>query len=145
MQPNLKPTPPYRLVEKSDVGLVYRLLSEYARNQGQIYGIPVDPDSVADLIAKLMHRGIFIVGPRSCAAAMINPFPSNHEASVAHCVLWYFKTPREIKIFEELKRLCKEAGATHFSAASHFPDNTMLRYYARLGLRPTETLVMSKL
>ena len=93
---SLKPNPPYRQVEKSDVGVVYGLVREFYRKQGEVYGIAFDPESSADTIAKLIAKGILIRGNRSCAGAFVAPFPYNHSALVAHVMFWYFKSPREI-------------------------------------------------
>lgn len=142
---NYEPSPPYRLAKLSDAPFIYRLIKEKASRFEDLYGASLDASAIADTIADVMQRGILIVGPASCAAARFGPLPFNHQVVVANILFWYFKTPREIQIFDEICNVCKNLGATHVNASSHFPDNRLIRFYEKRGLVPIETQTLGRL
>lgn len=133
-----KASNPFRLATADDVPHVLELLQAFYEKAGGIYGIPFDRVSTIKTIAHVMGHGICLIGPSSTAGAVVSQFPYNHDARVAHVWFWYFKAAREIRIFEALMEACKEAGATHLSAASLFPDNRIGRFYAKILLHPAE-------
>lgn len=132
-----KPTP-FRRATSHDVALIHRQLKQFYAKQGHVYaGIPFDTESAVDTIMQCILAGICLVGPTSCAGAVLTPFPYNRQAIVANVVFWY-STNHEIEIFKVLGLICKAAGATHISATSHPPEHRIARYYKRLGLTPAE-------
>jgi len=128
----------FRPAVASDLLKIGRLVREFYHKVGGVYGIEYSHDDAMNLISGLIARGICLVGPTSCAGALVMPFPYNNKAQVAYVAFWYFQESREIRIFEELLRRCAAAGATHVSAASHFPHNRIARWYLKLGLHPVE-------
>ena len=136
----------FRRAEPEDIPAILDLLREFYNKQGHIYsGIKFDPASCIETITAVMRDGICLVGDGCCAGAIGVPFPYNRNALFANVVFWYFKRPSGIHIFEALMAECKKAGATHFSAASHFPDRRIERYYQKKGLNVCEGVLMSKL
>lgn len=142
---NFKGLPPFRQAKLSDGPFIYRLLREFYAKQGGVYDIPMDAESAADTIHQVISTGICLVGNHSCAGALLSPFPFNRHEIIAQVIFWYFTSPREIQIFKQLAVASKIAGATHINASSHFPDNRIMRYYERIGLRPVETQGMCRL
>lgn len=135
----------FRRATAQDVRAIYRMGRRFYDKHGAIYGIALDFDSFLNTIEAVVQHGVCVVGNRSCAGAIIAPFPFNHRALVASVVFWCFETPREIRVFEALMEHCKADGATHISGASHFPNNRIGRYYRKLGLQETEVVVMGRL
>jgi N-acetylglutamate synthase-like GNAT family acetyltransferase len=133
----------YRKATRSDVVAIAKLLREFYSRVGEVYKIPYDHASMIVTVDDVVDRGVCIVGPTSCAGAIFYPFPSNSECLVAHVLFWYFQKRREIGIFLEILKLCKEQGATHINVASHFPKNTIGRFYKKCGLKPVETQYMA--
>jgi len=124
----------FRPATADDVEFILELLREFYRKAGSIYvGIAFDGPSTIATIAHVVARGVCIVGPSSCAGAVIAPFEFNHHARIANVVFWCFKSAREIVILNSLIEACKRAGATHVAAASQFPHNAIGRRYRRLG------------
>lgn len=115
----------------SDAPFIVDLLAEFYAKQGHIYGIPFDQRSTVRLVIRVLKQGICLVGKSSVAGAMLVPFPYNDRFKVAHVSFWYFRSAREIRIFERLMALCREAGATHLKATSH---GAITKHYAKLGL-----------
>lgn len=128
----------FRKAELSDASEIVRLLGALYQRSGDSYGIPFSWPSAWQTACDVILNGLCLVGPNSCAGAIIQPFSFNYEAKVAHVVFWAFHTPREIRIFDALCMVCKMAGATHIKAASHPPTHTVSRRYRKLGLHPTE-------
>ena len=129
----------FRQAEASDISFILGLLREFYRKAGSVYGIPFDGPSTIITIGEVMRKGVCLVGPTSCAGALVLPFPYSYKARVANVVFWYFKSSREIKIFDELMAACKTAGATHIIAASHPPHHTIAKLYQRKQLLPSES------
>lgn len=96
-------------------------------------------------IQDIIDRGILLVGDTSCAGAIISAFPFNNQASIAWVVFWYFRNKREIGIFKELIEQCRQAGATHINTSSHFPNNTVGRFYHKCGLASCEIQYLAPL
>jgi hypothetical protein len=128
----------FRKAELADVEFIAGLLSEFYAKSGEVYQIPWDEPSAVQTIENVIRDGVCIVGPSSCAGAMIAPFPFNVKANIASVVFWYFRTPRESSIFDAFAGCCQVAGATHYNPSSHFPMNTIERFYLKRGLEPTE-------
>lgn len=132
----------YRKAKPEDVVFIARLLREFY-TKVDAYGIPYDHASMIVTVDDMVDRGICLVGPTSCAGAFVTPFPSNSNYTVAHILFWYFQKKREIGIFLELLKQCKEQGVTHVSCSSHFPKNTIGRFYKKCGLKPVEIQYMA--
>lgn len=135
----------FRPAQSSDVLFMLNLIRDGYKKHCSIYGIKFDGASAMFTIANVMARGVCLVGSSSCAGAVIAPFQYNHKAIIAQVMFWNFKAPREIEIFDALSDACKEAGATHINAASHFPNNTISRYYAKKMLINCEVQSMKQL
>ena len=128
----------FRPAQSSDVLFILDLIRDGYKKHCSIYGIPLDGKSAMFTIANVMALGVCLVGPSSCAGAFLAPFPYNNKAVIAQVAFWYFKSSREIRIFDALCQACKEAGATHINAASHFPNNAIGRHYIKNGLHNCE-------
>ena len=135
----------FRPAQSSDVLRMLNLIRDAYTKNCSIYDVKFDGQSTMLTIASVMSRGLCLVGPSSCAGAIITPFPYNHNALVATVMFWCFKSSREITIFEELLKQCRESGATHISASSHFPSNILLKHYSKFSLQPAETQVIGML
>jgi hypothetical protein len=137
--------PPFRHAEASDIAFISRLLREFYQKQCDIYQIPFDYPSTVLTVGRSMIHGVCLVGPSSCAGAILGPFPFNHHAIVAMVPFWYFRRPKEIEILAVLISECRAMGATHINVASHFPKNTISRYYSKRGIIPCETQHLGKI
>lgn len=126
--------PKFRRASCDDIIFIARLLREFYRKAGEVYGIPYDHESTLQFAEYCVTNQVTIVGPSSCAAAVLCPFPSNKDAVIAQVLFWYFHRPREVTIFEALARECQDAGATHINASSHYPDNKAAGFYVRAGM-----------
>lgn len=115
------------------------MLRQFYAKSGDIYQIPWDHSSALDTITDVIARGVCLVGERSCAGALLLPFPYNRSVTVAHVVFWHFTRPRELRIFDTLAAACREAGCTHINPSSLWPNEVIGRYYQRRGLRQAET------
>lgn len=135
----------FRRATFEDGVFILKLLREFYQKHCGAYGIAFDVDTAMLTVDEIIHRGIFLVGPTSYAGALIQPCLWNNEATIATVMLWWFKKPREIRILDALLAECKEAGATHVVASSHFPKNTVGRLYARKSLHPVETQFIGQL
>jgi len=136
----------FRPAAFDDIPFITNLLAEFYAKQGTAsYGIPFDAQSTLLTVERVVRHGICLVGPTSCAGAMLMPFPYNHNVVTAHVMFWYFKRAREIKIFETLIACCLKARATHVSASSHSPRHIIGRLYEKWELRPVEGLHMGPL
>lgn len=136
---SLESSPPtYRLATLHDVVPIARLLREFYHREGDIYGISYDHESTVATVDEVVNHGICLVGPTSCAGALIRPFPYNHQAHIALIPFWYFRNRREIGIFQVLLKACVAAGATHINVASHYPHNIIGRFYRKCGIQPVE-------
>ena len=131
-------TTSFRRAGSSDILPISRLLREFYRKAGGCYLIPFNLNSTLSTVEDVIRHGICLAGDGSCAGAIIQDFPFNSSAHVAYVVFWAFKPAREIGIFKALMDACKLAGATHLTAASHFPRHTIQRHYGRLGLTPAD-------
>ena len=137
---------PFRQANFEDTVFIARLLRELYTKAGRAYGgIRYDHETTLITIEDAIRRGLCIVGPTSCAAAFLEPFANNCDHLIGVVKFWYFQKPREIRIFEEIMRLCKEQGATEISGASHAPDHVIGRYYAKLGLAPAELVYVGNI
>lgn len=136
--------PRFRRAKVSDVLFILDLLNEFHSTHLQAYGIAQDDRSTLLTIREVIDGGICLVGRKSCAGAIIKPFAWNRKILLAHTAFWYFKTPREVTIFEALMEECRKAGATHIAAASTLPKNAIARRYSRLGLQECETQSIKK-
>lgn len=135
----------FRPALPDDVLPIVNRLGRFYAKQGHIYGIPFDTVTTISTVARIMNCGVCVVGPKSCAAATLIHYPYNHRAYLATVMFWYFESPREVLILDYLLKACKERGATHFAAASHFPDNRIGKWYVQKGFKAVETMHMIKL
>lgn len=130
----------FRPARPDDLPFILELLRSFYGKAGGIYdGIPFHGPSAILTIGDVMARGVCLVGPSSCAGAVIGLFPWNHKARIARVVFWYFKSARGLAILDALAAACKAAGATHINTASQFPKNTIGRFYLRNGFTACET------
>lgn len=142
---DFKANPPYRPATFNDAVFIARLLREFYSKAGRSYGIAYDHETTLLVVEDVIRRGVCIVGPTSCAGAMIEPFVNNCNHTLAVVRFWYFQRPREITIFEELMRVCRAFGATEITGASHPPDHVIGRYYHKLGMSEAETVYIGKM
>jgi hypothetical protein len=136
--------PIYRKAGHDDVVFISRLTREFYGKVGDIYHVPYSHASMIVTVDDIVDRGIVLVGPNSCAGAFFYPFPSNADFKMAHVLFWTFQRRREIGIFLELLKQVKEMGAVGVTCASHFPQNTIGRFYKKCGLKPVETHYMGQ-
>lgn len=123
-----------------------RLLKEFYAEKGvSAYGIPYDHASTLRTVQGVIQHGICLVGPSSCAGALLIPFPYNGDVIIAHVAFWYFKNAREMEIFELLMQHCAAAGASHINAASHYPENRIGRHYDKFGLNASESTWLGRI
>lgn len=135
----------FRTAVVEDVPFIKDLICQFYAKQGHVYGIPYDEESSVRTIIDTMKFGVVLVGPASCAGAIICRFPFNHRANVAQVIFWYFTNAREIKIFDALANQCRAIGATHINSAAHPPHCRIMRYYVQQGMRPAELQAMGRL
>lgn len=128
----------FRPATQNDATHIVNLLEKFYAKHQALYQIEFIPKDCENTVRELIEYGVVLVGPNSCAGASIAPFFVNHNVKTAFVWYWAFERPREIRIFQALMAACKEAGATHLTAAAHFPTFTILKHYARLTLRPLE-------
>ena len=129
----------FREASVSDIPFIVGLLRDFDRKLGPVYGSRLDDASAVQTLARIIISGICIVGPTSVAGAVLQPWMWNRSVVFAEVAFWTFKNAREILIFDELLRRCKEAGATHVAVQSHFPHHRIARFYAKRQLTPCET------
>ena len=136
-----KTTPQFRRANFSDRDFICRMIVERSRAHHieEPYGILYDQQTAVCTVSDVIKKGVALVGPNSCAGAMLGAFPWNREAVIAQVLFYHFSKAREMGILVELARLCEWAGATHMNCSSHFPGNVIGRYYQRIGLKPVET------
>ena len=113
------------------------MLRRFYLAHGEVYAIKYDHASCLSSVLETIMRGVSLVGPKSCAGALILPFPFNREALVANVLYWYVEG-REIAIFDALLAHCREAGATHVNVATVAPRHVGKRFYAVRGLKLVE-------
>lgn len=135
----------FRHATFDDIPRVTMLLEEFYARHEYRYGVRFNSSSAVVTVERMIRHGVCLVGPSSCAGAMIADFPYNFEAKVANVMFWYFRRPREIKIFEALLAACRRAGAMYISASSHAPSHAIGRLYQRWGMQPVEGLHMGPL
>lgn len=114
------------------------MLRRFYQRSGSVYGIPYDHASSLATVLDCIVRGICLVGDKSCAGALMLPFPYNRSRTVAQVVFWYFENKREIAIFDALLRDCRQAGADFVDAAALPPHMTGKRFYGVRGMAPVE-------
>lgn len=129
----------FRRATLEDVPFVARLIRELYAPRLECFRIPYDHESTLVMVGDLVSRGIVLVGESSCAGCLIYPFPFNANARVASVYFWYWQKLHGIGILKALMKEAKAAGATHLTAASHFPENRIGRYYRKVGMRAVET------
>ncbi|HEU4343698.1 MAG TPA: hypothetical protein VFU31_19280 [Candidatus Binatia bacterium] len=136
----------FRRATPADGVFILRLLRGfYNRHCLPAYKIPFDPESAMVTIDEIIAGGIMLVGPSSYAGAIITPCLWNFEYRLATVMLWGFKTPSGIKIFEAIVDECAKAGATHLIASSHPPYHVIARHYAKFGLTECERQHITRL
>lgn len=115
------------------------LMRRFASNHGKVYGVPFDYPSAVLWIERVLKIGLCLVGPSSCAGAVLCPFSWNQKVVKANVEFWYFVSAREITILDSLLVDCWAHGATHAGVSSHHPANTIGRRYEGSGLLAVET------
>lgn len=129
----------FRPATYEDAPFISELVGEFYSHVGAVYrGIPYDFETGVAAALAVIKNGICLVGPSSCAGAVLKPFDWNRAFIVAHVAFWYFRSAREMAIFDALAALCRDAGATHVYANSHFPQNNVGRFYASRDFLPAE-------
>lgn len=121
------------------------MLRRFYEKSGDIFHIPWDHESTLETISDAIQKGACLIGDNSCAAAFFFTFPFNRNVKIAYVVFWYFTKAREMAIFEELAKACRDAGCTHFNPSSLWPMNTIGKHYERYGLKPTETQYLGEI
>jgi hypothetical protein len=121
-----------------DVIQIGQMLRRFYTQHGEVYSIKYDHASCLSSVLETIMRGICLIGPKSCAGALILPFPYNREALVAQVLFWYVERGREIAIFDVLMANCRREGATHVNVATVAPKHVGKRFYAVRGLKLAE-------
>jgi hypothetical protein len=124
----------FRLATLKDTLFIAGLLRRFYKRDGQIYNLPYDHESCVQSVENTINRGVVIVGPSSCAGALIAPFEFNFRFLIAQIFFWFFENPRECVIFDALCRECAKRGASMVNAASVGPKHGAKKFYARRGL-----------
>lgn len=129
----------FRRAVLQDAPFVARLVRELYHQPAieAAYAIPFDYESTLDTVARVIDRGVCIVGPHSCAGAFISPFPFNHAAKIGYVQFWHFRE-KEFAVLKELFEQLKSLGVNHVWAVSHPPAHRIARLYQKLGLRQVE-------
>ena len=127
-----------RLAVPDDVIRIGQMLRRFYVAHGEVYGIKYDHASCLSSVLETIIRGVCLIGPKSCAGALVLPFPFNREALVAQVLFWYVEGGREIAIFDVLLAHCRQAGATHVNVATVAPKHVGKRFYAVRGLKLVE-------
>jgi len=133
-----------RTANGDDVIIIAQMLRRFYSSHSP-YGIRYDHASCLQTVLDTIARGVCLVGQKSCAGALLCPFPYNHEAIVAQVVFWYIEHRREISIFDVLVCRCREAGATHINVATVAPKHVGKRFYEVRGLKLAEAQYMGPL
>lgn len=128
----------FRLATHADVIFVAQLVREFYRKSGSVYGIPFDYESAIRTVEECIDDGICIIGPSSCAGAIITPFPYNRRIRVAQVLFWYFRDPKEVRVFDALWVACIEIGAHRINAATIAPEGVGKNFYQRRGMTLAE-------
>lgn len=128
-----------------DAITVGHMLRRFYREHGDVYGIKYDHASCLMSVLETITRGICLIGPKSCAGALILPFPFNRGAMVAQVLFWYIEGRKEIGIFDILAKQCREAGATHINVATVAPRHVGKHFYAVRGLKLVEAQYLGPL
>lgn len=132
----------YRPATSDDVPFVVSLLRQFYAKVGGLYKIDFCERSTREWAQLVADNGILLVGPASCAGAVILPFWLNSRASAAHVEFWYFRSAREITIFDALCEACRRAGATHIFTSGQFQAPAVRRFYQEKGLHGCATQFM---
>lgn len=135
-----KENPLFRRANFEDVPEIARRLRKlWGKIEPAYHGIKWDHPSALLTIDHAIRIGICLVGPTSCAGAVISPFLWNHNEMVADIMFWSFERSHEVTILNEISAICTAAGATHIKANTHWPDNRIGRFYMGKGFGPSET------
>jgi len=129
----------FRLATVKDTLFIAGLLRRfYKRSGSSLYHIPYDHESCVLSIEDTINRGVVMIGPSSCAGALIVPFPFNFNIQVAQIFFWFCEDKREVGVFDALLKECANRGAAVVNAATLAPDHGGKRFYARRNLAPVE-------
>lgn len=135
----------FRKATLEDVDDIIDLIIEINRKVGAVYGIPMDAESVVETVMHVVKRGICVVGPGACAGGMVHPYLWNRDFQMGTVIFWNYNRPSGVHVIEALAREFKQAGATHLTCTSHFPENKAGRIYVRMGSTPCEIQYIAKL
>src|SRR5690348_15419961 len=89
-----------------DVIRIGHMLRRFYQAHGGVYGIKYDHGSCLASVLDTVMRGIALIGPKSCAGALLLPFPFNNQAMVAQVLFWYIEGRHELAIFDMLLAEC---------------------------------------
>ena len=137
-----------RVAIPSDIPFIEGIAARlYAKNQHCFPGIPYCSESTRKYILETMEdpRGIVLVSETSMCGGMLVPFRWNTSVLVGQVVFWGFNSHRGVGIIKVMAGLLREAGATHFTVASHWPEFRSARLYSRIGLQPCELSCIGRL
>lgn len=118
--------------------IAHMLRRFYLRLAPECYGIAYDHESMLSTVLECIERGVCLIGERSCAGALFYPFPFNFRVKVGQVVFWYYESMKEIAIFDELDRACREAGADALCVSALSNRLIGLHFYAKRGLHLAE-------
>lgn len=127
-----------RLAGHQDVVDIARMIRRFYKRDGGIYGIPYDHDSCMASVSHTIDNGVAVIGPNSCAGALVVPFDYNFRFKIALVYFWYFSAPREFVVFDVLCRECARRGASVVKVASLAPKHGAKKFYARRKLTVIE-------
>lgn len=125
----------FRTSTLADIPFITGLLCEFYAKAGGIYRIPFCEMSARLWVQAVMERGVCLVGPSSCAGALLIPFQLNNQVTAAYVEFWCFRQAREIGIFDALKQACCDAGAQRLFVSAQVQTPAIRRYYLKKGLQ----------
>jgi len=128
----------FRLAKRSDVSRVASILEKFYSKHVDMYGIPWDRESAERTILETIDDGLTLIGKGCCIGGIIKPWQWNKDQNIAFVVFWKAESHGGMRIFDVFRKVVEEKFNARVIAASQFPDNRILRFYAKRGLKPME-------
>jgi len=129
------------LASLDDIPRLMPIMLDGARKVGEpSYGVPMREGDIRRVLEETIKKGWVVFGDKSVAGAIAMPFIWNNSFNDVHILFWHFMRMKEIVILEELLLLLAGLGYSRAHVTSHFPKNTILKRYQRLGFHATEVV-----
>jgi hypothetical protein len=140
-----KSVPRFRLAQVDDLDEVVRIVCAVHRVHHHAYGFEFSNQGIADTCYQVVCHGVCLIGKGAVCGATIQPFFWNPDVKIGNVVFWGFLKPSGVHIIEAMVIELGKRGATHLSAASHFPANSTGRFYERMGMQRAETQFIAEI